>query len=365
MKISDIRSQLVYRDTAPHRAINSIKYIVIHHDAVEAPTEYNPIELYKREANYHYNKDWNGDGKVDGSGLMYHYKIDRWGNIYFCRNLGEALWHCGNYTKNLQSIAICLDGHLTNQKPTKAQLQSLKDFLVGLCTQHPEFPAGFSSVFGHREISATNCPGDNLIKFVQDFRKNKGQVNIENYSYETGEPQEPTVTIEQLQAEVKAKDDTIFELKDRVAELQGIEKDLEGTIEGFKQALEQEKQESANFLNKLAENLNCGLDKTTTLGCIEEIKAQADRVNLAESNLVKANNKIKKLNEELATNQDNCQTRLTTKSEEIDGLKTDLARVQKELAELQVAQEDKKSKVLLRLTFRAYALTLFKRPKSG
>jgi len=193
MKISDIRNQLAYRNTAPHRAINSIKCIVVHHDAVEAPAEYNPIERYKGEARFHYNKDWNGDGKPDGSGLMYHYKIDRKGNIYLCRNLGEALWHCGNYTKNLQSIAICLDGHLTNQKPTKAQLQSLKDFLFGLCTQHPEFPAGFSNVFGHREISATNCPGDNLIKFVQDFRNKKGQVNVDNYPQETEENlSEPT-----------------------------------------------------------------------------------------------------------------------------------------------------------------------------
>ena len=52
MKISDIRSQLVYRDTAPHRAINSIKYLFIHHNAVQAPAEYNSIELYKKGADY-------------------------------------------------------------------------------------------------------------------------------------------------------------------------------------------------------------------------------------------------------------------------------------------------------------------------
>jgi len=184
MTITDIRNQLIYRDTAPHRAINTIKFIVVHHDAVEAPADYDPLALYKREADHHYHKDWDGDGKADGSGLMYHYKIDRKGNIYFCRNLDEALWHCGNYTKNLQSLAICLDGHLTNQLPTKAQLLSLKEFLTGLCTQHPEFPADFDDVFGHREISATNCPGDNLIKFVQDFRNKGGQVNVDDYPSE-------------------------------------------------------------------------------------------------------------------------------------------------------------------------------------
>ncbi len=192
MNIADIRHQLAYRDTAPHRAIDTIKFIVVHHDAVEAPTDYDALALYKREAEGHYNKDWDGEGKADGSGLMYHYKIDRKGNIYFCRNLDEALWHCGNYTKNLQSIAICLDGHLTNQRPTKAQLSCLKEFLIGLCTQHPEFPADFDDVFGHREISATNCPGDNLIKFVQDFRNKKGQVNVDDYPTEGEETPPPT-----------------------------------------------------------------------------------------------------------------------------------------------------------------------------
>lgn len=171
--------------------------------------------------------------------------------------------------------------------------------------------------------------------------------------------------IDSLEKEVKSKDDAIFQLKDRVAELQGIEKDLEGTIEGFKEALVQMKQESTSFLSKLAENLDCGLDKSTILGCIEELKSQADRVNLAESNLVKANDKMKKLEEELATNQDNYQTKLDSKSGEIDDIKTDLARTQKELAELQAVQEDNKSKVLLRLNFRDLSLTLFKRPKSG
>jgi len=170
--------------------------------------------------------------------------------------------------------------------------------------------------------------------------------------------------IDSLEKEIKAKNEAIFQLKDRVAELQGIEKDLEGTIEGFKQALKQEKQESANFLNKLAENLNCGLDKATILGCIEEIKSQADRVNLAEGKLVKANDKIKKMEKELAANQDNCQTRLTTKSEEIDGLKTDLARIQKELAKLQAAQETALDNILWRIKWRGYSLTLSKRPRT-
>ena len=150
-----------------------------------------------------------------------------------------------------------------------------------------------------------------------------------------------------------------------MAELQGVEKDHLGTIEGFKQALEQEKQENKDFLNRLAENLNCGLDKATILGAIEEIKSQADRVNLAESNLVKANDKIEKLKEELALNQNDCQTRLDTKTEEVDSLKKDFARIQKELAELQAIQEDKKSTVLLRLKFRDYSLTLFKRLENG
>lgn len=285
MTITDIRHQLIYRDTAPHRAINTIKFIVVHHDAVEAPTDYDPLALYKREANGHYHKDWDGDGKADGSGLMYHYKIDRKGNIYFCRNLDEALWHCGNYTKNLQSIAICLDGHLTNQLPTKAQLLSLKEFLTGLCTQHPEFPADFDDVFGHREISATNCPGDNLIKFVQDFRNKGGQVNVDDYPSEgetTPPPSDPC-------ADLRTK------CEELARENQRLEKELKSSQEVQQQTAASLSEISSQLAQKTQE---LEISQSSLLVANQTIAEKDEAIAKLEKRISSRDNRIAELEKE-------------------------------------------------------------------
>jgi len=279
MKITDIRKQLAYRNIAPHRKISDIKFIILHHDAVEVTPNYDPLVRYKSEAKFHYNKDWNGDGKADGSGIMYHYKIDYDGNLYFCRNLGEALWHCGNYQKNLESIAICLDGHLTNQKPSKAQLVTLAEFLRGLSTQHPEFPASFKDIFGHREISATNCPGDNLIKFVQDFREKKGQINVDDYPHTPSAvetpPEEPqTPEIEKPCQEIEnysEKNNTILEeIAPMIGEIHDFipkwQKELESAnkkVAKLEKEIVKIDEERKNFQRLYKEKLEGTIDKAT------------------------------------------------------------------------------------------------------
>lgn len=152
------------------RAMSKVSMLVVHHVGDgRVWGDYDPLTEYTNEANYHIAKDWGGG--AHGDGLMYHYKIDRNGNIYQTRELTDCVWACSN--ANDISINICVDGDFTQQEPTTAQLKSLQSLLKSLCTEHPEFPADQKGVYGHSELrdygNQTACPGS-LLHSVIEFR---------------------------------------------------------------------------------------------------------------------------------------------------------------------------------------------------
>lgn len=110
-------------------------------------------------------------------GSSYHFFIPKSGNIYQLNKFSWVTWHD---THNWDSIGVCLDGYFhapENEKPTTEQLRSLKWLLDELCTNHPEFPASQGDVYGHRERSATACPGDTFFPMVKEYREKGGAVS--------------------------------------------------------------------------------------------------------------------------------------------------------------------------------------------
>ncbi len=105
----------------------------------------------------HIARDWgNGQG---GSGIMYHEAIAPSGTVFVLRDYTEVVWHAGSEDGNLHSRAVLvLCGPSTPATP--AQLSALRrrfqDFGV--------------RVYGHREWSATQCPGDQLMEVVLSAR---------------------------------------------------------------------------------------------------------------------------------------------------------------------------------------------------
>lgn len=149
------------------RAVNTIKYITVHHTADQA-TGTND-QILQAEANSHIANGW--------PGLSYHFFITKDGTIYQINNFTDVTWHD---TVNWDSIGVCLQGYFhpsVNEKPTDKQLTSLRYLLDVLCKNHPEFPAAQGNVLGHKERSATSCPGDHLIGYVQDYRNKLGNVD--------------------------------------------------------------------------------------------------------------------------------------------------------------------------------------------
>lgn len=188
--ITDLRGDSYLNPAGPEaRPVGNIQKIVVHHDAVVRPHDYDSVARIRSEAAGHYNSL--------GPGLQYHYSIDNVGEIFWVRSHERTLWHCGNLPWNRTSIAIKLDGYFHaphNQRPTREQYEALSQLLAKLCTQHPEFPAVQSDVYGHREASATACPGDTFFPWVKLYRDSLGTGGIPDVPYDWPElqPSAPT-----------------------------------------------------------------------------------------------------------------------------------------------------------------------------
>lgn len=155
------------------RTVKNIQKLVIHHSAADASN--NPEERLNQIMGWHLanSPQW--------MGLSYHYVITKNGNIYQTNNHEDLTWHDG---VNSNSLAILVDGYFhapNNNQPTNQQLESLEFLLTELSTKHPEFPAGnnpLQDILGHRDVSATACPGDILYpKMVEIKQKINQKIN--------------------------------------------------------------------------------------------------------------------------------------------------------------------------------------------
>ncbi len=123
------------------RALESIKYLVIHHTAVP------PSVGTERIAQYHVDKkDWPGIG--------YHFFVAADGTIYQTNELTTISYHAQQV--NPTSVGICLAGNFTDEIPTAAQLDSAAELCAYLLG---ELKLRVESVKGHKEFVSTQCPG--------------------------------------------------------------------------------------------------------------------------------------------------------------------------------------------------------------
>lgn len=184
------------------RDVSTITAITVHHTAsLYTGSDENILSSL---AKGHINKDW--------PGLSYHYIILKNGNIYQINEHNWVTWHDGS---NWDSLGVCLHGYFHpqyNENPTKEQLESLKFLLDKLCTEHPEFPADFDDVRGHREVMATACPGNIFYPKVVEYKEKLGKVNWGGSDSQNPEqPEKPIDWKENFNFDVTKKlDDSIY-----------------------------------------------------------------------------------------------------------------------------------------------------------
>lgn len=148
---------------------SGIKFITVHHDAIPQTGQTADQVLSQVMGIHHDQKGW--------PGASYHFYIHTDGKVYQLNKFEDVTWHDSN---NWDSIGVMLHGYFHpdyNNKPTAAQLKSLKELLDWLCTQNPQFPADHDDVVGHRDRWSTACPGNDLYPYVTDYKSKLGRVD--------------------------------------------------------------------------------------------------------------------------------------------------------------------------------------------
>lgn len=107
------------------------------------------------------------------SGIGYHFVVHKDGTIEHGRPLEAVGAHA--LSNNQFTVGICLTGNYDIGKPNEAQLLSAEQLLVALCDKYKIEPDDLS-IFGHRDLSPTNCPGDSLYALLPEIISNLQKV---------------------------------------------------------------------------------------------------------------------------------------------------------------------------------------------
>ncbi|WP_315117448.1 N-acetylmuramoyl-L-alanine amidase, partial [uncultured Clostridium sp.] len=118
---------------------NNPKMIVLHH----AEASKCSIEDIHR---WHLNNGWAGCG--------YHYFIDKQGNIWIGRPDDAIGAHTAG--SNTNTLGVCAEGSYNKEAMPEIQKKAIIELCKYLCNKYD-----ISSVKGHGELMATDCPGKN------------------------------------------------------------------------------------------------------------------------------------------------------------------------------------------------------------
>lgn len=150
--------------------MGKVTRITIHHEGMEIESLCSASEvkdkLRKIQASH--------KERMHAGDIGYHFIIDYNGRVWEGRPLKYQGAHAGNGDANRGNIGIVLMGNFEVQKPTRAQLSSLRALTSCLMSRY-QVPV--SRLYTHREIRAkynigdTECPGRHLQREVDIMRR--------------------------------------------------------------------------------------------------------------------------------------------------------------------------------------------------
>lgn len=169
VKLIDIRGQLpvnpnyTWAQLAGIRDASTLNTLVCHHDAIpkNKSAKYDDIDLAKRIAQDHINSKknhQNGD-----AGFPYDVWI-RNGIVYWCNDIEQREY--GVAGNNGYTVNVCVSGEYKNYDTlTPNDRRALYAAIMAL----KEVVPTIEHIKGHREISATSCPGYDMDKVRSDI----------------------------------------------------------------------------------------------------------------------------------------------------------------------------------------------------
>lgn len=130
------------------RKISQIRRIVVHHSA-SARDRTTPSMIN----DWHVQRGWPGIG--------YHFLIDGRGDIFQTQPIDVVSYHVGG--NNTPSVGICLTGNFETESPSAAQLTALQRVVRDI----QQITGKKLEIVGHRDLTATLCPGKNLYPLIK------------------------------------------------------------------------------------------------------------------------------------------------------------------------------------------------------
>jgi len=133
---------------------HTIERLTVHHTAVVLDNNVEAPARARQHQQYHQSLGW--------PDLAYHYLVDANGNVYEGRPV-DAVGDTGTEYDPTSHFLVCCEGHFDEQDITEAQLAALIDMLAWAAE---EFNVSPETIRGHRDWTATTCPGDDLYSYV-------------------------------------------------------------------------------------------------------------------------------------------------------------------------------------------------------
>ncbi len=100
------------------------------------------------------------------SGIGYHFFIHKDGSVEYARPLEYQGAH--TFKNNEFTVGICLAGNYQFGEPPTPQLQTAVQLIGALCDKY-NFPPSDTTIFGHRDLGKTACPGKNLYALLPEI----------------------------------------------------------------------------------------------------------------------------------------------------------------------------------------------------
>ena len=147
-----------------NRRPDEVKYLVIHHTVTTHDATPDDIALL------HKARGW--------AGIGYHFLIDKAGIVYYVGDVGTA--RANVLDMNEKVIGISLIGDFTKFLPSDDQILSAHDLCAWFLEQKaiwPAFTSWEANVVGHKELQATQCPGNDWKETASSlFNRIKGRI---------------------------------------------------------------------------------------------------------------------------------------------------------------------------------------------
>jgi len=142
-----------------NRPMNGVNRITIHHTgehgAMNGMSETDVLRSIER-----YHRDEKGWACIG-----YHYLVGATGTVYEGRPVAYQGAHV--LTANEHNLGISVIGNFMDRRPNPIQLAAVDDFLSD---QREHYKVPMSRIYGHRELHLSECPGNALFSWVQDYR---------------------------------------------------------------------------------------------------------------------------------------------------------------------------------------------------